>query len=299
MTDATIRPEDIRWRVGQVSKKDAHKGSLLGYIDARTCMEALDALDPEWSSVHGDPIIVGDVLMGVPCTVTVNGVRRSDVGMPSSQEPIKGAYSDALKRAAVHFGIGRELYELPRIWVTLDDYKRPVATPTFRNGRWTLPNGTGTVFYDREPDAPEQRGGKRPSSPSAAPAPTRYRRGELVDLMATHNLDNDAVDAIANRIGIPVKERPMSDASMDQLIAAIEQPAGVPSSPVGEAGGHPASPEPTIDDVLAVTGGELVEAETHPAEEAIAYAARTRKSEGRTIEEAIADAESRAKKVPA
>src|SRR5687767_5832276 len=99
MTDATIRPEDIRWRVGQVSKKDPHKGSLLGYIDARTCMEALDALDPEWSAVHGDPIIVGDVLMGVPCTVTVNGVRRSDVGMPSSQEPIKGAYSDALKRA--------------------------------------------------------------------------------------------------------------------------------------------------------------------------------------------------------
>lgn len=40
----TIDHADIRWRVGQISKKDPHKGSLLGYIDARTCMEALDAL---------------------------------------------------------------------------------------------------------------------------------------------------------------------------------------------------------------------------------------------------------------
>ena len=62
----TLDHADIRWRVGQISKKDPHKGSLLGYIDARTCMEALDALDPNWSAVHGDPIIIGDELMGVP-----------------------------------------------------------------------------------------------------------------------------------------------------------------------------------------------------------------------------------------
>ena len=53
----------------------------------------------------------------VECTLTVCGVSRADVGYsnaPDSEdeaEPAKAAYSDALKRAAVSFGIGRWLYE--------------------------------------------------------------------------------------------------------------------------------------------------------------------------------------------
>jgi hypothetical protein len=286
----TIDHADIRWRVGQISKKDAHKGSLLGYIDARTCMEALDQLDSNWAAVHGDPIVIGDVLVGVPCALTVNGVTRSDVGMPSSQEPIKGAYSDALKRAAVHFGIGRELYELPRIYVKLDDYKKPVAIPTYRNGRWTLPSGAGSVFYDREPeDQPEQRGGS-PSSPRAAPA---QPHGELRDAVAAaaveHGISHAGLSLIADAVGVPKGQRANAD-QLRAILERIEQPAaGVPSSPAGggaeeartaappdtpqpenvpsdaataAAGGDSppssAAPAPTIEDVLAVTGGELV-----------------------------------------
>jgi Rad52/22 family double-strand break repair protein len=53
----------------------------------------------------------------VECTLTVCGARRADVGYsnaPDSEdeiEPAKAAYSDALKRAAVGFGVGRWLYE--------------------------------------------------------------------------------------------------------------------------------------------------------------------------------------------
>jgi len=49
---------------------------------------------------------------GVECTLTILGISHADVGTPSQSEELKGAYSDALKRAAVKFGIGSYLYEL-------------------------------------------------------------------------------------------------------------------------------------------------------------------------------------------
>ncbi|MCA1570861.1 MAG: hypothetical protein LC798_11190 [Chloroflexi bacterium] len=270
----TIDPADIRWRVGQISKKDAHKGSLLGYIDARTCMEALDALDPQWSAVHGDPIIIGDELIGVPCTVTVNGISRSDVGMPSSQEPVKGAYSDALKRAAVHFGIGRELYELPRIYVKLDDYKKPVAIPSYRNGRWTLPSGAGSVFYDREPD--EQPAARREFDEEAA------LRKEVQDAAITHGFSHAALSLMADRLGIPRGTRANVDQLREMLVLIQRPRSGVPApiepeqadaKPIGDAGSVPASsglapaqaPIDATQEMGTLTASEAVQPEERSA----------------------------------
>jgi hypothetical protein len=51
-----------------------------------------------------------------------------DVGGPSEQpdggDRLKAAFSDALKRAAVKFGIGRYLYRLPQQWADYDPAKR-------------------------------------------------------------------------------------------------------------------------------------------------------------------------------
>ena len=165
-----IKPEQIRWRVGQISKRDDHKGMLLGYIDSRTAMEFLDELDPEWSDSYRLVAIGAD--NGIECSLTVKGITRTDVGVPSNTEGLKGAYSDALKRAAVKHGIGRELYELPRIWVALDDYKRPLSEPAFVKGRWTLPEGTGSVFYDHEPtDTPRSPDAVKPAAGGAKASP--------------------------------------------------------------------------------------------------------------------------------
>lgn len=166
-----ITPEQIRWRVGSTSK-DGRKGMLLGYIDARTAMDLLDELDPAWSDEYREVAINGD--KGIQCALTVKGVTRTDVGVPSNTEGLKGAYSDALKRAAVKHGIGRELYELPRIWVALDEYKRPTAEPAFVKGRWTLPSGSGSVHYDHEPPAtpqPVARSAAAPAAGGSAPRP--------------------------------------------------------------------------------------------------------------------------------
>jgi hypothetical protein len=58
-------------------------------------------------------------------------ITKTDVGSPSEQpdvgDRLKAAFSDALKRAAVKFGIGRYLYRLPAQWVNYDPVKKQIA----------------------------------------------------------------------------------------------------------------------------------------------------------------------------
>src|SRR5262249_2171413 len=66
-------------------------------------------------------------------------VTKVDVGGPSEQpdggDRLKAAFSDALKRAAVKFGVGRYLYRLPAQWVDYDPHRkqfvRPPTLPAF------------------------------------------------------------------------------------------------------------------------------------------------------------------------
>jgi hypothetical protein len=66
--------------------------------------------------------------------VRINGewITRADVGsisdQPDAGDQLKAAYSDALKRAAVAFGIGRYLYRLPSQWVDYDPVKKQIAS---------------------------------------------------------------------------------------------------------------------------------------------------------------------------
>lgn len=177
-----IKPEQIQWRVGSTYEKgDALYGILLGYIDARTAMDQLDALDAGWSDQYIPVALIdgAERREGIQCSLTVNGITRTDVGVPSNMDGLKGAYSDALKRAAVKHGIARELYDLPTIAVECDSYvgrdgkrraKKPKALPTYAEGRWTLPANLGWVRYDHEPDATPQHAARAAAATRPAPA---------------------------------------------------------------------------------------------------------------------------------
>lgn len=166
-----IAAEDISWRIGNTWDRDNVKwGTLLGYIDARTCMDKLDALDPEWESDFEPHLNQGEGSC-VVCRLTVGGKTRTDVGTPSDIEGPKGAFSDALKRAAVQFGIGRELYELPTIAVQCETRAngkagKPLALPFLgADGRWQIDRNLGWIKYDDDaPAAP-------PTTHAAATAP--------------------------------------------------------------------------------------------------------------------------------
>lgn len=83
-------------------------GTELTYVDARFVMDRLDeAVGPDGWSDSYTPLPDGSVA----CTITIGGISKTDVGVPSKIEPQKGAFSDAFKRAAVKWGVGRDLYD--------------------------------------------------------------------------------------------------------------------------------------------------------------------------------------------
>jgi hypothetical protein len=96
--------------------RDESKHLQFSYIDARAVAERLDAIVTPAGWQFTCSVIPGSDIVKGRLEITVEGgtVVREDHGYPNSDrddEPIKAATSDALKRCAVLFGIGRHLYE--------------------------------------------------------------------------------------------------------------------------------------------------------------------------------------------
>ena len=134
LVDLTTPPEEIKWRAGQrlhadqCAKPCTLPHAMLAYIDARYVMKVLDSLvgPANWQRVH----LIGDggkVACGVGIHI-LTPVTRDEGGslVPGHEEWIwkwdgagetdiegeKGSFSDAFKRAAVCWGIGRDLYAM-------------------------------------------------------------------------------------------------------------------------------------------------------------------------------------------
>lgn len=81
------------------------------YITARAVMDRLDTVvgPANWADDYRE------TPLGVVCTLSIRcgpeWVSKSDIGTESGFAAEKGSYTDALKRAAVKWGIGRYLYE--------------------------------------------------------------------------------------------------------------------------------------------------------------------------------------------
>lgn len=88
-------------------------GLIVSYIDARLVVERLNLVVPHlWFDNYE---MLGKSLI---CRLTVDGITREDIG---SDYVGKGLYSDALKRAAVKFGVGVSLYAIPQLRLSVDD----------------------------------------------------------------------------------------------------------------------------------------------------------------------------------
>lgn len=109
-----LKPEEIEIRVGTVHKD---KVSLLLYKDARADQAILDETVGclNWQRSHSRD--------NANCTVSIwdsekqMWVSKEDTGTESNTEREKGLASDSFKRACTNWGIGRELYTAPRIFV--------------------------------------------------------------------------------------------------------------------------------------------------------------------------------------
>lgn len=114
-----LKASEIECRVGTINEKGC---SLLLYKDARCDMRILDEIFGAMNWKRSHEIIDGNLY----CTVSVlsdvgEWVSKQDVGVESFTEKEKGQASDSFKRACVNWGIGRELYTSPFIWVNHAD----------------------------------------------------------------------------------------------------------------------------------------------------------------------------------
>lgn len=110
----TLRADEIELRVGTCKENGF---SLLLYKDARCDMNILDETVGcmGWQRKHSRD--------NANCTVSIwdadknQWIEKEDTGTESNTEKEKGLASDSFKRACVNFGIGRELYTAPFIWI--------------------------------------------------------------------------------------------------------------------------------------------------------------------------------------
>lgn len=114
-----LNENEIECRVGTINDKGL---TLLIYKDARVDMNILDESGVKWKREHQ---VIGSKLY---CTVSIwdadikEWVSRQDVGTESYTEATKGEASDSFKRACFNWGIGRELYSAPFIWIPKASY---------------------------------------------------------------------------------------------------------------------------------------------------------------------------------
>lgn len=130
--------DDVEVRVLVKKRDDPKKALVSAYVRAESVTKRLDEVceangwywcDSFREVISGDPKVTH-----IECTITIHMgdgkvVSRSDVGEGHDQskaeaDPVKTAYSDALKRAALKFGIGRLLRNLDVGYVDINEYGR-------------------------------------------------------------------------------------------------------------------------------------------------------------------------------
>lgn len=125
-----LRKEEIDCRIATIKQNGL---SLLLYKDARVDMRMLDETVGQMNWKRSHQIIDGNLY----CTVEIwdaekqQWISKQDVGTESNTEKEKGQASDSFKRAGFNWGIGRELYTAPFIWITSND-----CTIKEANGRY-------------------------------------------------------------------------------------------------------------------------------------------------------------------
>lgn len=122
----------VRWRVltskGGISR-------IVAYQDARDVQKVLDHVcGPEnWENEPSN--INGKLYMAIRIRTESGWVSKSDVGTETAVEAVKGEASDAMKRAAVAWGIFRDIYEYDYIVLKnngkdpLTEDGKPLLTP--------------------------------------------------------------------------------------------------------------------------------------------------------------------------
>ncbi len=150
---APFEGNEIRHKPGVVS---GSRALAIPYLDARAIQDRLDEVLglAHWQDEY-ECLPDGSVICRLRIRVGEEWITKVDVGGPSEQpdegDRRKAAFSDALKRAAVKFGIGRYLHRQTPQWLDFD----PVRKQFVRNSQ----NGAGHGHGEANPKSAHAGGG--------------------------------------------------------------------------------------------------------------------------------------------
>lgn len=223
-----LRAEEIECRVGQQTK-DKSKYTVLLYKTSRTDMDILDEVfgSENWMSEHYE--VKGKDFCRISVRLSfcdnVNGsadygkdikvanyewVGKSDCGSESNIEAEKGEASDAFKRAGFQWGIGRELYSAPKIWLEkeVDQYSLKVEAIGYDDndkicdlvisGRREGKKERETVYSFHNGKAEKQTPSKQEANtkPKAEPQPDHDTLEKIRDIVEKLEFEGKNVDEI-------------------------------------------------------------------------------------------------------
>lgn len=232
----TLNADEIEVRVKQVSEKGA---VALLYKTARTDMDILDEVigADRWSCDYRE--IKGNLF----CGITIDGLTKWDCGIESRADDDgnekKGEASDAFKRAGFRWGIGRELYTAPFIFLF-------TQTEQDKDGKFKLSGFPAFSVKDIEYDDKrrisrlvivEEKSGKavftypkgqKDDEPKDDTAKTALLRSQIIKLGALKGMDEPATRMraeayIENRMQVFVTFDDMSLAQLSEVKLAINK----------------------------------------------------------------------------
>jgi hypothetical protein len=248
-------PAAVRFKIQNAVDEAAQ---VAAYIDARLVFDRLDHVCGHcWSAGFDElpealtPPPVdrnGELREAAPvyarCRLTLYGVTREDVG--EGQDP-KAAFSDAIKRAAVHFGVGRALYAMRVPWLREGDADSELRRN--RRGRLVLDRRTeawcrrmyerwlverGRAQFGEQLDHGDETGAagfeaQGPPQATGERTDQAQRRGRKVG--PRRGPASSPMPGPGNGSGLPGRGTPVQAAApVGQLRPVADEPGGEPSA---------------------------------------------------------------------
>lgn len=236
-----LRPNEVEARVAQCS---ANGASLLLYKTARTDYALLDeTVGPDrWQCSYFE--VKGNLFCNLSVKFDDGWVTKSNCGTESNMEAEKGEASDAMKRAGFAWGIGRELYTAPFIWVPADRLQK--LSQNQRTNKWqcldrfevtdmTVANGEIVglaISHEGKRDMVYRYGGiKKAPEPPMDQLPTKDQMTTLLDLAKTlgdakHKSTREVLEALyetptMRKSGTTAKTQTLTDAQAQVALMVL------------------------------------------------------------------------------
>lgn len=237
-----LRPNEVEARVAQCSAKGA---SLLLYKTARTDYALLDeTVGPErWGCDYRE--VKGSLFCKISILFDGKVISKENCGTESNMEAQKGEASDAMKRAGFAWGIGRELYTAPFIWVPADRLQK--LSENERTGKWqcldrfevtdmTVASGEIVglaISHEGKRDVVYRYGGiKKAPEPLRDPLPTKDQMTSILDLAKTfgdakHKSTREVLEALyetptMRKSGTTAKTQTLTDAQAQVALMVLQ-----------------------------------------------------------------------------